>query len=395
MAIAAGSQAVSAVQLAMLLGLAGASKPVDGFLVGLAFIQAPTNMIVIGILYPLRLSRPHPGPWPAEQLAAATAGAVLGLAGAGVVSLQQGAATAQALAPWLVLTGAASSAVAVMAVVLACHGRSEALVSLPLIPSTCAILGLLSGLHSGDLAVTQRMVIGLAIGNLIAYAVYARALQRSLAQKMVSEDARPSEALRWLVIGSVVGFGAQLGMQTGAGSLDTGDATVWGLLVRISGFASFVGVTAIIPRFLNWDLEPGEAVGRLARWFLAPAAAVGIAASVLVRLLEPGGDQSDLVHLVPLLICWVGASSANSLLTSSSDRLGRFRSYRLATYLTVPIYVAGIGLLVLTKDLRVAAGTAAAAAAVSCLCMLRVLRWRGIAPYAWAMLGATAVASWL
>lgn len=347
-ALAASSQALALIQIALLFASASAGVASDAYFYILPWAQFPAQVILFGVAYPVWVRGER---LPAERvwigltpLASAALAAIAGIVFARLAS------TYNELWLHVLLLGAIGAGTSVAwtyALRLASTGEAYWLAGLTLPANLMSCLALLA-VH--DLTLAQRVSLMLAaqlLGTILFIPglwLRSRGLPAS-ADKEVARRAGGNERThRWFLAQSATGYGAMIALQSIAAVLPAASLSIVGVVSRVVAGVTAIGTNAVLPRLLHSSSGSGASVFRFARvvnilaW-IATLVAIGLALFL--------HDSIPWIWTIVLIFPWAAATNLNA---SMKRVAARFLSSRVATVsiisaIVTPAAVGGLCLV--------------------------------------------------
>lgn len=335
--VAATAQAMGLLQIILLLRGVGATRISDAYFFLFGWGLAPTQVVMMGVMYPRWLRRGRPR-YLSEVLwvsGTSLAGGILTMGALFVYCfLSKG--------DWheyIVIAGflATNSAIATLAwavaLLKAAEGRSLALATVTLPANSLACLGIVFGGQDQGLRVVF-MSVGLIVGNLGYVLVqWPTVLRGRGGQESVRHETDDRHATGWYLLKAITGYGSGLALQGVSATLPASGVTVVSIAAKVvTGFSGSV-TNILLPRLVNRETENPAKVWRFV-WVVV-GGVVGLSGPCLAGA-AMGWHQAAWVAIV---LAWILATTANA----SFQRVAyRFRSPRAAAVSVIgAVLIAG------------------------------------------------------
>ena len=343
-ALAATSQALGLLQLILLFHNVPSGRASDAYFYLYNWGLLPTQMILLGVVYPLwlrsvplgrlRVARIVAGVSTASGAAALLATFILVLLGKGYHGIWLHAAL-------LAGVGAVAAVGWAGALRSAALGRPAWLSSVTLLSSLFACLALAAPASNLGDRVT-RMCVGLLVGSAV-FAVLVILLGTRATRDETLSVVRPgSNEPGWYLLKSVIGYGAAISLQSMTASLATSSLSSLNIVIKVvSGFSTVVTNT-ILPRLVHSSSSSADDAFGYGWSVLYLASALGLAA---------GGAEIALGGRYPALGLIIAAWILASSLSVSSQRVAlrffpaSYSAISVGAGLVIPLTVGVLSLL--------------------------------------------------
>ena len=313
----AASQAAGLVQVGLLLVHGGATNATDTYFYLFALGLTPTQILIVGVMYPLLLNGDSLTP--------------RGLVRLRRVTPALAAISVLAAYAWLALNRDMGAALHVIAAVMSLNAVLQARlhyracaaeaggdslwipgIALPANLAACISLALP---WSSSTAATTAMVSALATGNAACLWFMTR---RRIGQHVidaVSGGAGRSRGSGWFFAKSAVGYLSHVVLTSVAVTLPASGVTVLSLANRLVGAVATTLTNAVMPLLVHQATETPSAARRFLRLLSACLAGLGVVATAATGVLAP-----DHVIAAAVVSVWVVASSAAAVAQRTSFR---------------------------------------------------------------------------
>lgn len=311
--LAGMSQGLGLLQLLLLLQGVGAGPESDAFFLIFGWGQLPTQIILLGVLYPLWLRKAYVSVATQRSfiLLAGIGGAIFSVGSAVfLVMLDKGYPSIWLHASILAAFSFCSACGWAFSLHTASRGNADWLSSVSLLPSlfACAVL---MALVREDLSLR---VTGLAGGFLAGSLGFLLILHRSgLTRLPVVEAASPIGGVDrdrgsiWFGLKSTTGYGAAMLMQSVTATLPATALTLVGVVSRVVGGFSTIVTNTILPRLVHSESNSADA-GLKYGW-ISVAISSGIGSIAIAGGLVFGSE----FWAYALIACaWICASSLSA-----------------------------------------------------------------------------------
>jgi hypothetical protein len=335
------SQVSGLAQLAALLWRFGPSNATDAYFYLFNLGNLPTQILIVGVLYPMMLSADRVTRRGAKRFGWFVPLAALAVVAAGAGWLWVQNRVTEGLVPILALAALNAAFQARLwfrAVSAEAEGSSRWVAAVALPANVLATLVLLIPWPTSEITVTA-MLVALCAANAAFMALVAKKrIGREAIRRLPSRPERRHSAHWWFLTKSVVSYGGMTIVQSLALILPPAVLTLLSLPTKIVGSVSATFVNAIMPRLIHQSTDSPEAAHRFLRQL---AALIGGAATVGLV----GGWVFFPEHFLTFLIValWLVASASSSVSQRMTFRFLPASASRV-TIIVVPLIVVAIAL---------------------------------------------------
>lgn len=335
------SQASGLAQLAALLWRHGPSNATDAYFYLFNLGNLPTQIFIVGVLYPMMLSSDRVTRRGAKRFGRIVPLAALAVVAAGTLWLWAQGRVTDGLIPILVL--AALNAVFqtrlwFRAVCAEAEGSPGWVAAVALPANVLATLVLLIPWSTSEATVTA-MMSALCAANAAFMLVQAKKrVGREAIRRLPSRPERRHAAHWWFLTKSFVSYGGLMIVQSLALILPPAVLTLLTLPMKIVGSVSATFVNAIMPRLIHQGTDSPDAARRFLRQLVALIAAVALVGLVGGYVLFP-----QHFHTVVIVALWLVASASSSVSQRMTFRFLPASASRV-TIVVVPLIVVAVAL---------------------------------------------------
>ncbi|SDC46653.1 hypothetical protein [Nocardioides lianchengensis] len=335
-ALSLASQGIGVIQLFALLWRTGATNATDAYFYLFNLGLLPTQILTVGVMYPMmlsddRLSRPG-----ARRLMLAVPALSIASVLAGSGWLAAAGRVPDSLLPVVVLAAANAAVQAVLwqrAMAAAASGSPEweAAVALPANLLATAVIAV--PLSSSTATVTA-MMSALLIGNtgFLLAALYRKAGRPAL--DGLPEERTARRGTHWWFLGkSGTGYGGLMVLQSLAVLLPTSALTFLSIAIKIVGSVAATFVNSVMPKLVHQGTTSPEGGRRFLRLTAATIAPVGVVGVIGVAVVRP-----DLTLGALVIALWLLASSSAATAQRMAFRFLAPSASRV-TLVAVPVVV--------------------------------------------------------
>lgn len=340
-ALSLASQASGLAQLAALLWRHGPSNATDAYFYLFNLGNLPTQIFIVGVLYPMMLSADRVTRRGAKRFGLFVPLAALAAIAAGTVWLwAQGRVTAE-LIPILALAAVNAVFQARLwfrAVSAEAEGSPRWVAAVALPANALATLVLLIPWPTSEATVTA-MMTALCVANAAFMILQSRKrVGREAIRRLPSRPERRHAAHWWFLTKSFVSYGGLMIVQSLALILPPAVLTLLTLPMKIVGSVSATFVNAIMPRLIHQGTDSPDAARRFLRQLVALIGTVALVGLAGGYVLVP---QHFLTMVIVAL--WLVASASSSVSQRMTFRFLPASASRV-TIIIVPLIVMAVAL---------------------------------------------------
>jgi hypothetical protein len=335
------SQASGLVQLAALLWRHGPSNATDAYFYLFNLGNLPTQIFIVGVLYPMMLSKDRVSRRGAGRFGRWVPMAALLAVAAGTAWLWAQGRVNDGLLPILALMGANAVIQArlwFMAVSAEAEGQPHWVAAIALPANALATLVLLFPWNSSDSTVTAMMAALVSANVLFLVVMNNKRVGRGALATLPELPGRKHSAHWWFLTKSFVSYGGLMIVQSLALVLPPAVLTLLSLPMKVVGSVAATFVNAIMPLLVHQNTESPAAARRFLRILGALLGCVAIALVGFGALAIPQ-------YFAPVVIValWLIASASASVAQRMTFRFLPPSASRV-TIIIVPLIVVAVAL---------------------------------------------------
>lgn len=340
-ALSLASQVSGLAQLAALLWRHGPSNATDAYFYLFNLGNLPTQIFIVGVLYPMMLSRDRVTQKGAQRFGRLVPVAALAAVAVGAGWLWTQGRVTESLVPILILASLNAllqSRLWFRAVAAEAEGFPQWIAAVALPANALAIVVLLFPWPSSDATVTAMMAT-LCVANAAFMLLMAKKrVGHEAFRRLPSNPERKHAAHWWFLTKSFVGYGGLMIVQSLALILPPAVLTMLSLPTKVVGSVSATFVNAIMPRLVNQNTDSPSVARKFLRqlaMLVGSCAIVGLAGGYLI-LPE---------HFTTFLIValWLVASASSSVAQRMTFKFLPPSASRV-TIIVVPLIVVAVAL---------------------------------------------------
>ncbi|KAF2413430.1 hypothetical protein B1729_09935 [Microbacterium sp. B35-04] len=384
------SQGIGVLQLLTLLARVGANETTDAYLYLFNMGMLPTQIIVVGVLFPMLLNKHKMTSRLAERIRVSTPVLAIVLVGAGTFWMWLNGRMESTLFP-VVLAVAINaffqSCVWIRAVSAEAIGDPRWMAAVALPSNALALVVLLLPIP-GDYLVTS-MVAALALGNIALLITQTVRGVGTQSWTTLSRDPNAkSLGAGWFLTKAGVGYGGLAVIQSLAVALPPSALTILSVATKIVGSVVATFVNAVMPRIVHRDTNTVRPAMRFLAFAYVGAGCIGLTLVGAAAAFRP-----DFLQLAAITGLWLAASVGNSVAQRAAYRFLPANASRI-TIVVVPAVAALAITSSFAKNFQLETLVSAYAAidGVSAMLFLAAMsRWRVAAVAATVCLGIAGV----
>ncbi|MET8451263.1 hypothetical protein [Streptomyces sp. NPDC005209] len=336
-ALSIASQAVGALQLAMILWMSeGGSNATDTYFYLFSLGLLPSQILTVGVTYPLMINRQASiGRRAAQRLASFVPVLAVLVTATGIVWLATRGRVTADLVPLLALSAVNSALQAMIwsrGVAAESTGEPQWFAAVALPANTLAVIALLFPWGNEKQALTV-MLAALVVGNAGYLGLMVRRRIGSDAVSRLPEQSTGAQAAWWYLARAGTGYGGLAVLSSLAVLLPPSALTVLAVVTKLVGSVASVFVNAVLPALVHADTDSPCAARRYMRLTGVALLVLGLS-GVVATTFFPGNQ----LLLAVAVATWLAAAATAAAAQRVAFRFLAAKS-SIVTLLVLPIVV--------------------------------------------------------